>query len=122
MLKKLPLISPVIFLAVSFLLTSAFAAPLLGANSYARQTNTGTETTSVVLYYNPSCSHCKKVLGYLNSRNKSIPMKNTSNPQYRQELRSLGHKGVPVLSVGTRTITGADAIINYLMQHEELLN
>ena len=81
-----------------------------------------TETDSVVLYYNPSCGHCKKVLAYLNSRNKSIPMKSTSNPTYRQELRALGHRGVPVLAVGTQTIGGADSIINYLRQHEDLLD
>src|SRR5690606_6477826 len=64
-------------------------------------------TSAATLYWNPGCSHCKKVLGYLSSINKSLPMKNTAVPQFRGELSRLGVAGVPALVVDSKVIVGS---------------
>lgn len=78
-------------------------------------------TASAVLYYHPECHHCKKVMSYLSQTNKTLPMKNTNNPKYKDELRRRGQKGVPALVLGSRVIVGSGPIISYLDQHPEIL-
>lgn len=78
-------------------------------------------TPTAVLYYHPSCSHCETVKKYLSKINKTIPMKNTNNPQYQNELRRLGQKSVPTLVIGSKVVSGSTSIINYLEQHPEVL-
>ena len=79
----------------------------------------GEGSGNATLYYSSSCGHCTKVLSYMRRNNISISKKNISNPQYKQELRRLGHKGVPVLVVGGRTIVGSTNIISYFGSHSE---
>lgn len=73
------------------------------------------------LYFHPSCTHCHKVVEYLKQQNKSVAIKDISNPLYMQEFQNYGQRGVPVLVVGSQVITGADQIMNYLKQHPEIL-
>ncbi|NGX42521.1 MAG: hypothetical protein K940chlam7_00801 [Chlamydiae bacterium] len=107
-----------------FIFTLAFMMAGLGGNALSAQktSNASATTGTATLYYHPTCSHCKKVLAYLSSVNKTITMKNTSNPTYKQELRNLGQKGVPALKVGSRVIVGSKPIIDYLKQHQEVLD
>lgn len=109
-------------LAFSFIMFSFSSGAVMGdqyQNSYNQ--NSYKQTSTAVLYYHPSCGHCKKVMAYLNQINKTLPMKNTSNPRYRQELKALGQNGVPALAVDSRVIVGADPIISYLKSHPEVL-
>jgi glutaredoxin len=74
---------------------------------------------AAILYYHPNCIHCKTVIKYLNQQNKSVQMRNTSNPEHQAELRRLGQRGVPVLVAGSKVLVGSDQIINYLKEHPE---
>jgi glutaredoxin len=73
------------------------------------------------LYVHPNCPHCHKVTNYLQQMNKTIAIKDISNPQYKQEFQSYGQSGVPVLVVGSQIISGADQIVKYLKEHPEVL-
>lgn len=122
MRKKLLLVPLFVLFTMSFVILGNDMNSLsAGETQSYTERSANPQTTSAVLYYNPGCSHCKKVLAYLSKRNKTLLMKNTSNPQYRQELQRLGQRGVPVLVVGSKVVVGGDAIIAYLSQHEELL-
>ena len=48
---------------------------------------------------------------YLNQENKTLQMRNTSNPAYKAELNQMGQRGVPVLVVNGRAIAGSTSII-----------
>ena len=69
------------------------------------------------LYYSDTCGHCKKVLSYLRQNPYPVTMKNIGNSNYRRELQSMGHRGVPVLISETDSLTGADSIISYFRAH-----
>ncbi len=94
---------------------------IVGTSIQADQTSYNTGNSVAVLYYHPACGHCHKVLGYLSSVKKTLPMKNTSNPKYQIELQNMGQKGVPVLVVNSQVISGANQIIDYLKEHPDLL-
>jgi glutaredoxin len=82
-------------------------------------------TTSVTLYYTPSCPHCVKVLNYLKKTDQRLSMKNVqNNVDAMHELRILlgGEVEVPVLAVGDRPIVGADDIIDWIQGHRALAN
>lgn len=69
---------------------------------------------AAALYYSPSCSHCHKVIDYLEAKNLSIPQKNIQNPAYLKELSQLGGSSVPALEENGRLIVGSDKIIKHL--------
>ena len=72
-----------------------------------------TQESIPVLYYDPMCSHCQRVLNYLEGIDVKVLKKNIRNYSYRQELISMGANTVPVLVVGSQKIIGAQAILNY---------
>ncbi len=104
-----------------FLAILVCGTTLAMAAAPATQNKAATAAQTATLYYHQNCPHCHHVMDYLNQVNKTVSLKNTSNPQYRAELNQLGQKGVPVLVVGSQVITGGDTIINYLKKHPEVL-
>ena len=105
-----------------FIIISAWISPQLSAEIPSKGgKGFGMPSSQAVLYYHPSCSHCKKVEAYLQKINKSLIMKNVTNPQYQMELKALGQRGVPVLVVGDEVIIGSTPIISYLTNHQEVL-
>jgi len=112
-----------IFLTLAFLMSSIYSNVLFAQESQLILTlEKNVSSVSLVLYYNPSCYHCKSVLAYLHRKNKTVTMKNTASSKNYRELKSLGQKGVPTLVVGTRIISGANSIIAFLEQNSELLD
>jgi glutaredoxin len=102
-------------LMVIFLLAFTCCAPLSAASKVSNPSG------QAVLYYLPSCAHCKKVEAYLKSVNKKVIMKNILNSQYQQELSAMGQDGVPVLVVNGQVVVGSSSIISYLSKHQEVL-
>ncbi len=76
---------------------------------------------NAVLYYSPTCGHCKKVLAYLEQEHKTVTLKNVTDQANSKDYKALGTSGVPVLVVNGQIISGADGIINYFKQHPEVL-
>lgn len=73
---------------------------------------------TLVLYINPNCPYCKKVTNYLQSQNRTIPIKNTQDRAIRNELISIGGKGqVPCLVINGKALYESDAIIEWLKNH-----
>jgi glutaredoxin-related protein len=74
---------------------------------------------NLVLYMNPRCGYCQKVLDYLNNNNISIPMKNTQDPGVRGELVRIGGKGqIPCLVINGEALYESDAIIEWFKNHK----
>lgn len=95
-----------------------FCSSLTAQDMYSKQNNS---SASAILYYHPNCGHCKTVMRYLSQENKTLQMRNTSNPSYKAELNRMGQRGVPVLVVNGRAIAGSTSIINYLKQNPDVL-
>jgi|ERR1700733_1447713 len=119
-------------LKFSFLFASVFAAvsliiaPVsnsLPGDQPAMQNMQNLRSTAspATLYFHPNCPHCHKVTDYLKQINKTIAIKDISDPIYKKELQSYGQSQVPVLVVGSQVISGADKIVNYLKEHPEVL-
>jgi hypothetical protein len=89
-----------------------FSAQLMAENQ---------SSSSVVLYYSPTCGHCHKVLSYLKQEHKTVNMKNIKESTGYREYKSLGVSGVPVLVVNGHIIQGDVGIINYFKDHPEVL-
>lgn len=79
---------------------------------------------ALVLYYSPYCPYSRKVLNYLDQTHKTIPMKNVyEDPKYKEELREQGGKMlVPCLIINGKPLYNADAIIQWLSEHQDLLS
>ncbi len=77
----------------------------------------------VMLYYTSSCPYSQKVLQYLDEMNKTVPMKNLEyDSQAKEELKRIGGKmQVPCLIVNGQAIYNANAIIDWLSEHESEL-
>ena len=70
----------------------------------------------LVLYYQPTCGYCFKVLNFMKKNDISIPLKNTSDYSIRQELIDIGGKGqVPCLLIDGKAMYESDDIIDYLV-------
>jgi glutaredoxin 3 len=73
---------------------------------------------NLVLYINPNCPYCKKVTNYLQSQNRTLPIKNTQDRAIRNELIAIGGKGqVPCLIINGKALYESDAIIEWLKNH-----
>jgi len=111
-----------VFVTLIFFILSAWIFPHLSAETFSNNSNAlGSQSSQAVLYYHPSCGHCKKVEAYLKKINRSITKKSIANPKYQMELSALGQRGVPVLVVGSEVIVGSTPIISYLSRHQEVL-
>lgn len=74
---------------------------------------------SVVLYSNPRCPYCKKVISYLDSQGKQIPIKDVTDPANRSELLKIGGKTqVPCLVIDGKALYESSDIIEWLKNHE----
>ncbi len=93
------------------------------ASFHAQQTSAVQESPSLVLYYSSRCPYSQKVLGYLKNIHKSVPMKDVvDNPQNKEELsRAGGQLLVPCLVIDGKALYDADAIIEWLSKHQDLL-
>lgn len=77
--------------------------------------------SSAVLYYSPTCGHCKKVLAWLEQEHKSVAMVNVKESSGSAEYSRLGVSSVPVLVINGQILQGSDTIISYFKQHPEVL-
>lgn len=75
----------------------------------------------LMLYYSPTCPHSQKVLTYLESIHKTVPMKNVyASPQIKEELISIGGKAqVPCLIINNQPLYEADLIIQWLSENKD---
>lgn len=60
---------------------------------------------TLTVYTSNNCPHCHALKDYLDSQNVTYTEKNVSNPDYRKELMSLGHMGVPVTVSDTTNVS-----------------
>lgn len=76
----------------------------------------------LTLYYMPSCPHSQRVLTYLRSIHKRVPLKNVdTDPAAKNDLRSFGKMQVPVLLIDKTPLYNDEEIINWLSQHQDAL-
>lgn len=78
----------------------------------------------IVLYYSSTCPYSQKVLHYLDSIDKTVPMKDvTKLPEAKKELFEIGGiKIVPCLFIDTQPLYDANNIIDWLSSHQNLLS
>lgn len=81
------------------------------------------ERPRLVLYYSPTCPFSKDVLQYLDSINKTVPMKNVyASEEVKQELiQKGGKKQVPCLLIDEQPLYESQAIIEWLSAHKDAL-
>lgn len=79
------------------------------------------QAIELMLYYSSSCPYSRKVLRYLDSIDKTIPMKDVSrNSQAKKELKEMGgEKLVPCLCIDKKPLYDTAAIIEWLSSHRE---
>jgi glutaredoxin len=102
------------FLSVPAILLVLFLNVCMSSPVQAESVENMNQQATPTLYYDPACSHCHKVLEYVEKNDISIVKKNIRNDSYKQELINLGARSVPVLVVNSRMITGSSPIIAYL--------
>lgn len=72
----------------------------------------------LTLYGRTSCPYCMKVLRFMQSRNITIPLKDTTVPENREELIRIGGKGqVPCLVIDGKALYESMDIIAWLDQN-----
>jgi len=78
---------------------------------------------NLMLFYNPECPYCKKVLGFLEKINKDIPKRNTaSDLNAKNELMQVGGKTqVPCLLINGKALYESQDIINWFLEHQNEL-
>jgi glutaredoxin len=106
-----------------FYLLCILSAIQLSAETHAEQTLVHTQTRPVLmLYYSPSCPHSQRVINYLQSINKYIPMKNVyASAEVKEELLKLGGRAqVPCLLIDGRPLYNDDQIIQWLSDNKDL--
>ena len=79
--------------------------------------------TSLLLIYVPSCPYCRRVLDYLVSIQKAIPLCNVRvNRECVDKLMREGKKGlVPCLFINDVPLYDANRIVEWLQFHQDLL-
>jgi glutaredoxin 3 len=82
------------------------------------------EKPTLNLFYTTYCPYSRKVLNYLNQIHKKVPMTNVeNNPQAKEYLRTYGGKmQVPCLFINGQPLYESDEIIQWLSQHQDLLD
>ena len=74
--------------------------------------------SELTLYGRTSCPYCAKVLRFMQSRNIEIPLKDTTNPENREELIRIGGKGqVPCLVIDGKALYESMDIIDWLQNN-----
>lgn len=82
------------------------------------------QAADLLLFYSAGCPYSRKVLRYLDSIDKTVPMKEVSrNPEAKQELLERGGmKIVPCLLIDSSPLYDANAIIEWMEHHQNLLS
>ncbi len=82
-----------------------------------------THPPELELFYSPYCYYSLKVLNYLKSIDKTIPLRNVSDdPAAKEELRVKGGKmQVPCLLIEDIPLYESDLIILWLSENQECL-
>ena len=72
----------------------------------------------LTLYGRTSCPYCVKVLRFMQRRNITIPLKDTTDPENREELIRIGGKGqVPCLVIDGKALYESMDLIAWLDQN-----
>lgn len=101
-------------LIVLSLLFSSYVCP---SNLTAKKGNC-MPSSSLVLYYRPSCPYCHKVLDFMKKENITLETKDTSDPKIREELIQVGGKPqVPCLVHDGKALYESNDIINWLAEN-----
>lgn len=99
----------------------AFQGYLISSPSnsvYKEKGSLNTKTKEYVLYSNPRCPYCVKVLNYMEKNNITMPIKNVQIAENRSELIAIGGKSqVPCLVINGKALYESDEIIKYLKKH-----
>jgi len=74
--------------------------------------------SELILYYNPNCPFCKKVLRYLQDHPHNVSLKNiSSDPIAKEELFHIGGKvQVPCLFIDGTPLYESQYIIDWLKE------
>jgi glutaredoxin len=74
-----------------------------------------------VLYYSSRCPYCEQVIKFLETNQRTIPMKNVAkDPNARVELLEIGGKAeVPCLIIDGEAIYYSGPIIKWLEEHPD---
>ncbi len=77
----------------------------------------------LLLYYSPHCPYSQRVLNYLQSIHKKVPMRNVvADGSAKSDLKSIGGKSqVPCLMIDGRAMYESADIIQWLSQHQDAL-
>lgn len=90
--------------------------------SFAEETSPPPQKAQIALYYAPWCPWSQKVLHYLESIHKQVPLKNVEELRYKEELLKYGGKNiVPCLVVEHTAIYDPSKIIDWLASHQSQL-
>lgn len=72
----------------------------------------------LTLYTMDTCSYCQKVLRFLKQNDITVPVKNTENSSYRQELLKIGGKTqTPCLVVDGKAVYESEDIIAWFKKN-----
>ena len=90
--------------------------------TFARQSQVP-KKPDLLLYYNPWCPYCQKVLIHLEKMHKTLPMKNIQNdPEGIEDLMSIGGKlQVPCLIIDREALYESKDIINWISKNKQHL-
>lgn len=82
-----------------------------------------TQKPILVLYYKPKCPYSQKVLDFLKTTGKEIPLKNVENDaKAKDELLHLGGKHqTPCLFIDGKPLYESADIIDWLQQKKDIL-
>lgn len=119
----------IILLGASFLLLSSpitipSIQPPRIEHSGAVLADAPQEKLALNLFYTNYCPYSRKVLNYLYKIHKKVPLTDVqNNPQAKEYLRVKGGKmQVPCLFINGQPLYESDEIINWLSQHQDLLD
>ncbi len=106
------------------LLLLAASLPQTGYAGHKHRVAASPKEHTLTLYYFPTCPYCQKVLRYLDSIHKTVPMKDVrQDGAAKKELIQIGGRGtVPCLVVDGKAIYESDVIIDWLSKHQNWLN
>lgn len=81
------------------------------------------QAVELMFYYSSHCVYSRKVLRYLDSINKTLPMKDIyRDPEAKKEFFEIvGEKIVPCLTINGKPLYDANEIIEWLSSHPENL-
>lgn len=86
--------------------------------NYAKKGSSNKNAYHLTLYINSKCPYCHKVTDYLKEQGRTIPTKNTQDPEVRAELIKIGGKSqVPCLVIDGQALYESNEIIHWLKTH-----